>query len=80
VLLASDLDETAGLELQPEDGERGAAAAAKGAASEATEVEAALSAERGNVVRAAARLGVSRARLRRLIDRLGIDMDALRRG
>ena len=41
-------------------------------------IEEALRAERGNVVRAAARLGLSRARLRRLIERARIDVEALR--
>ncbi|MFO0589795.1 MAG: sigma 54-interacting transcriptional regulator [Polyangiaceae bacterium] len=77
VLDASDLDETAGLALhvEPED-----EASPKAAAIEATDVDAALRAERGNVVRAASRLGISRARMRRLIERHGIDADAMRRG
>jgi DNA-binding NtrC family response regulator len=43
-------------------------------------IEAALRAEQGNVARAAARLGLSRARLRRFIERQGIDVRSLRSG
>jgi DNA-binding NtrC family response regulator len=41
-------------------------------------IEAALRAERGNVARAAARLGVARIRVRRFVEREGIDLRALR--
>ncbi|APR81941.1 two component, sigma54 specific, transcriptional regulator, Fis family protein [Minicystis rosea] len=41
-------------------------------------IEAALRVERGNVTRAAVRLGLSRSRLRRFIARTGIDPSALR--
>jgi DNA-binding NtrC family response regulator len=42
------------------------------------EIEAALRAERGNVARAAARLGVPRIRVRRFVEREGIDLRAFR--
>jgi transcriptional regulator with GAF, ATPase, and Fis domain len=42
------------------------------------EVLQALREERGNVARAAARLGIARIRLRRLIERYGIDVKSLR--
>ncbi len=41
-------------------------------------LEGALRAERGNITRAATRLGLSRSRLRRFIERAGIDLSALR--
>jgi DNA-binding NtrC family response regulator len=45
---------------------------------DAAEIESVLLLEQGNVVRAAARLGITRGRARRLIERHGIDLDAVR--
>src|SRR6185437_4744532 len=79
VMAAADLPERAGVALggpgpgeDPPDQDDGRSPLPKAA------IEEALRAERGNVVRAAARLGMSRARLRRLIERARIDVEALR--
>ncbi len=75
---SSALDESAGQQLRAgeRDEEDGSS---RSSPRRAEEVEAALRAERGNVVRAAARLGLTRASLRRVITRHGIDVDALRK-
>lgn len=80
-LAASDLDAEAGRALD-EDGQENTppvdAPAAPGPS--ADDMETALRGERGNIARAAARLGMARSRLRRFIDRSGIDVKALQEG
>jgi len=76
---AADLPERAGVALgDPGPGEDGPESNEERSPVPRAAIEEALRAERGNVVRAAARLGMSRARLRRLIERARIDVEALR--
>ncbi len=79
VVTAADLPERAGGALG-DDGPGDAAPAhtAEGTFPKPAAIEEALTAERGNITRTAARLGLSRSRLRRFIERAGIDVEALR--
>jgi DNA-binding NtrC family response regulator len=76
-VLATDLDEEAGRALEPDE-EADEGTRPKAPAPEPEAIEAALRAEQGNVARAAARLGITRARVRRFVERQGIDVRALR--
>jgi DNA-binding NtrC family response regulator len=78
LLVATDLQEGAGAPLgrPPESGAPSSRAPTR--MPELAEVDAALREERGNVARAAARLGIARSRLRRFIERRGIDVKTLR--
>jgi DNA-binding NtrC family response regulator len=83
VVLATDLDECAGQAFQADEEGVATTEAASDDTAEAptldrAAIEAALRAERGNLVRTAARLGITRSRLRRFIEREQIDVDALR--
>jgi transcriptional regulator with GAF, ATPase, and Fis domain len=86
VIAANDLDDRAGIPLDPSasrdvsdaDDQDVTSAGEDNVALDGAALEAALRAEQGNVVRAAARLGVSRGKVRRAIERLQIDLKAIR--
>jgi DNA-binding NtrC family response regulator len=78
LLIASDLEEGAGSPFDRPVPSVAPPSKTPTKALDQAEVLQALREERGNVARAAARLGVARIRLRRLIERYGIDVKSLR--
>ncbi len=72
VVLDTDLSERAGLELASRP-------APQPTVSDEDPIAAALAAEDGNTSRAAARLGISRAKVRRFAERHGFDLETMRK-
>jgi DNA-binding NtrC family response regulator len=79
-VLDTDLSERAGVELAPRPDPRpDPHAEPRPDATDDDPIAAALAAEGGNTSRAAARLGISRAKVRRFAERHGFDLEAMRK-